>query len=49
MVIGMSFYDKQVTNESREELKKFVSWMNKFHGNYHIVIGGWAVHSYTNG
>jgi len=45
----ISYYDEDTTKESREELKTFVEYMNKTYGNYPIVIGGWAVHSYTNG
>lgn len=42
-------YNKEITTASFQELIEFAKWSNKVYGNYPIIIGGWAVHSYTKG
>ncbi len=39
-------YDKEFTDVSFDELKKFLKWMNEKKGIYPIIIGGWAVYAY---
>ncbi len=45
----MSFndYNKEFTESSFIELKKFLKWMNDKKGIIPIIIGGWAVYAYN--
>ena len=42
-------YDKPVTDLSLNELEEFARWYNKNLGNHPVIVGGWAVYSYTKG
>ena len=43
-----NFYDDEITKESFQELRRFLSWMN-MRGSYPTIIGGWAVFAYEGG
>lgn len=38
-----AYYNKEIIEASQRELVSFSRWMNKNHGNYPIIVGGWAV------
>lgn len=48
MVISLPYYDPKVTEESYSELKAFIDLANRRMGYFPIIIGGWAVYSYTH-
>ncbi len=39
-------YDKEFTDASLAELKRFLKWMDEKKGAYPTIIGGWAVYAY---
>ncbi|MBI4044124.1 MAG: hypothetical protein HY392_00270 [Candidatus Diapherotrites archaeon] len=41
-------YNKEILEASHMELVSFSRWMNKNHGNYPIIVGGWAVFSHLS-
>ena len=41
-------YNKEIIKASHRELVSFSRWMNKNHGNYPIIVGGWAVFSHLS-
>ena len=44
-----NFYYEEVLTESYKELARFSKWLSKYHGNYPMIAGGWAVWAYTKG
>ncbi len=46
MALEKELYSTEITSESKKELQKFSKWMEKSHGDWPTIIGGWAVWSY---
>lgn len=42
------YYSNEMTDASQKELVSFSRWMNKNHGNYPIIVGGWAVFAHLS-
>jgi len=40
------YYNEQIIDASQKELIKFSKWMNRHHGNYPVIVGGWAVYAH---
>jgi len=43
------FYYPEIIDASFRELINFSKWLNRFHGHYPSIVGGWAVWAYTKG